>query len=273
MSLNLDGEMTNFKDFRTEVIKHGFSINNFYDVIFEISGGTALGKQLSQYRSVNLNDTTFLMRLYTDELSLPGLQMSTGEYRITNTPTLKYVYGSVFSEVQFSFIMDADAEIKSVFDLWTNWMYSYTLERESIGDTPFVSSRQDRFRTSYRDDYATDIMIIKYERAESSDKNKGRDPFTLGHIIPDISTPKQNSKFYKAIPTYAVKLFKAFPANISSVPLNSGTSELSKLSVGFEYETYSTTALTDGDVGAFFDSVNQGSSSSIDIASLFSGLV
>ena len=54
------------------------------------------------------------------------------------------------------------------------------------------------------------------------------------------------SKFYKAIPVYAVRLFNAFPSNVSSVALNTQTSEVNNLSVTFEYDTMTTTALNDG---------------------------
>ncbi len=263
MSINFEGEMSNYSDFRSQLKKTGFSINNFYDVHFNLNTTTKLRNQLSKYRGVNFSESDRLMRLYTDEASLPGIQMSTGEYRLTNTPTLKYAYGAVFSEAQFSFIMDADAQIKSIFDLWSNWMYSYTVERESIADTPFITTRQDKFRSAYRDDYTVDILIVKYERSESSDKNKGKESFPLARIIPDSPSPGEPSGFFKAIPTYAVKLFKAFPSNIASIPMNSGTSELSKMSVGFEYETFSTTAIVDGKVSSMFDSVNGGSGEGI----------
>lgn len=263
MRINYDVEMSNYSDFRSQLKKTGFSINNFYDVHFNLNTTGKLRNQLSKYRGVNFSESDRLMRLYTDEASLPGLQMSTGEYRVTNTPTLKYVYGAVFSEAQFSFIMDADAQIKSIFDLWSNWMYSYTVERESLADTPFITSRQDKFRAAYRDDYTVDILIIKYERSESSDTNKGSKPFSLARIIPDSPRPGDPSGFFKAVPVYAVKLFKAFPTNIASIPMNSGTSELSKMSVGFEYETFSTTSITDGQISSMFDSVNGGSGEGI----------
>ena len=270
MSIDFDLDMSNYRDFRSQLKTNGFSINNFYDIHFNLNSTGKLRDQLSKYRNINLSDTDKLMRLYTDEATLPGIQMSTGEYRVTNTPTLKYVYGSVFSEAQFSFIMDADAEIKSVFDLWTNWMYSYTVERESVANTPLVTSRQDKFRAAYRDDYTVDILIIKYERSGSSSKNTGKKPFPLARIIPDSIKPQQDSLFFKAVPTYAVKLFKAFPSNVASIALNSGTSELSKLSVGFEYESFSTTAIVDGGERNMFDSVNGGTGEGIfDFISLF----
>lgn len=272
----LETEMSNYAEFKSAVQKYGFSLNNFYDVQFEISAAVPLYNQLIANNLIDLRSNRNLMRLYTDEATLPGLQLSTSEYRVTNTPTLKYAYGAVFSEATFSFIMDADATIKSIFDVWTNWIYGYNLDMNS-GNTIAdllqfrdVSTR-NKFRTRYRDDYAIDITIIKYERAMSSDKNSAvreKPSFSLRQIIPD-ATSSEGSKFYKAIPIYAVKLFKAFPANISSIALNSGTSELSKLSVGFEYETYSTTALNAGRIDNMIDTVNGGEGDRLSFDDLF----
>lgn len=272
-------EMSNYAEFKSAVQKYGFSLNNFYDIKFEINEAVPLYNQLIANNLIDLKSNRNLMRLYTDEATLPGLQLSTSEYRVTNTPTLKYAYGAVFSEATFSFIMDADATIKSIFDVWTNWIYGYSLDMNSGNSIADILQLRDvstrnKFRTRYRDDYAIDITIIKYERAMSSDKNSNvreKPSFSLKDIIPDsISSVAQGSKFYKAIPVYAVKLFKAFPANISSIALNSGTSELSKLSVGFEYETYATTALNAGRATNWTDTVNDGTGDrALDIFNLF----
>lgn len=248
-------KMTNYKQFKNTVRRHGFSINNFYDVIFDINASSPLygaivsrfGTDFASSGDVAKN-TTQLMRLYTDECSIPGVQMSTGEYRVNNSPQLKYVYGSVFTEASFSFIMDADSIIKKVFDLWTSFMYGYAANRQEVANNPIPVSQ--RMRTRYRDDYAIDIIIIKYEKPPSSKKNHTKfTPIRKRDIIPDFPSNLTNtvddySGFGEAIPVYSNRMFKAFPSSISSVPLNSGASSLSKLSVTFEFESYTTSALT-----------------------------
>lgn len=250
---NREVAMTNFSEFKSAVQTHGFSLNNFYDVIFEINGNSGLYNTIvKQFDGVN---TTRLMRLYTDECMIPGIQMSTGEYRINNSPQLKYAYGSVFSESNFSFIMDANSNIKRVFDLWTVYMYGYAIDNTvSLDDLIRLIGNpnqkdQHRLRTRYRDDYAIDIIIIKYEKPPSSKKNfKTKIPFTKREIIPDypplIPGLEEYSRFYKAVPVHSTRMFRAFPVNIASVPLNSGASSLNKLSVTFEFESYTTSTLT-----------------------------
>ena len=261
--LSSEIDMTNFSEFKSAVQTYGFSLNNFYDVIFEINPASQLYRSIvSQFSGEfgqTVSNTTRLMRLYTDECTIPGVQMSTGEYRINNTPQLKYAYGAVFSESSFSFIMDANSTIKKVFDIWTAFIYGYPVNTnvdsssiQAFLNTP--NSRNHRLRTRYREDYAIDIIIVKYEKPPSSKKNfkggVGLKTFTKKEIIPDYPRPPsatdvdESSRFYKAVPVHATRMFKAFPANIASVPLNSGASALNKLSVTFEYETFTTSALT-----------------------------
>tara|TARA_Y100000389_G_C17465318_1_gene524954 strand:+ start:2143 stop:2961 length:819 start_codon:yes stop_codon:yes gene_type:complete len=253
-------EFNNYEEFKSSIRRFGFSLSNFYQVKFEIQTGSPLYRELVKTKDLGTSETINLMTLYADEATLPGLQISTGDYRITNTPSLKYAYGSVFSEASFSFIMDADSRIKGLFDIWTNWIYGYSSKRDEIFG-PLITTITPKMRTRYRDEYAIDIVIVKYERAVSSRSNIPGSldtPFSIDHIIPD-SKNKGPSKFYTPIPVYAVRLFKAFPGNIGSIALNSGTSELSKLSVSFEYETMTSSVLQDDKIGgSIIDPINGG---------------
>ena len=264
---DLEIQMSNLKEFRANIWKYGFSANNLYDVIIEIPTGGALYKEL-QSNNIAIPDG-FLknnLRLYTDEASMPGIQMSTGEYRVTNSPQLKYVYGSVFSELSLSFLMDAENIIKGLFDIWTNWMYGY-----SAGTSGW--SATNRFRANYRDDYAVDIIIVKYEKPIFSGKGasvfqkKRSSRATPKNIILPDSNDQSGTKFFQPIPVHATRLFNAFPANIASIPLAYGETSLNKFSVGFEYESYTTTAINDGKIRGVKDSVNGGFD--LDLASFF----
>ena len=267
---DLEIQMSNLKEFRANIWKYGFSANNLYDVIIEIPTGGALYKEL-QANNLAIPDG-FLknnLRLYCDEASMPGVQMSTGEYRVTNSPQLKYVYGTVFSELSLSFLMDAENIIKGIFDIWTNWMYGY-----SSGTSGW--SATNRFRANYRDDYAVDIIIVKYEKPVFG---KG-DTFFKGSrrmkreakntILPD-SKDTSRSKFFQPVPVHATRIFNAFPANIASIPLAYGETSLNKFSVGFEYESYTTTAINDGKIRGVKDSVNGGFD--LDLGDFFGDLV
>ena len=272
--------MSNYATFKEQFKKSGYSSNNFYDITIELDSNLNLIRQLSKDPQFGLRSTKQLLRLYCDEATMPGLTMSTGDYRITNTPNLKYAYGAVFSGLNVSFMLDADSQIKNMFDLWTNWIYGYATQRMSLLDLDLsdifeISHQQDNFRTAYRDDYTVDIMIVKYERSMNGSIN-GREPndkrtaYSFEHIIPD-SRDRKNTKFYKAIPVHATKIFNAFPSNISSVSLGREETSMSKLSVGFEYETFTTTTLNSLSVDNFRDPINGGTG--IDILDTLKGIL
>lgn len=250
-------ELTNFTTFISNVKKFGFSINNFYEVQFLFTMNPELSGVINSATGGGFNDEArTMMKLYTDECSIPGIQMATGEYRIGNTPTLKYVYGGVFSESNFSFIMDANSTIRKVFDIWTNYIYGYAVS-STPGFVGFNSNLNHRFRTRYRDDYIIDIVIIKYEHANLDIlRSKSTGAYPNNRIVPDVASSSP-SGFRYPVPVYSTRLINAFPVNIASVPLNANASSLNKLSVSFEYETITSNILTGtNSVTSVIDPVN-----------------
>jgi hypothetical protein len=244
----------NFATFKSFVQKYGISISNFYDVDFQLvnSGSKLLNNifSLGMTGNANVSSESFmqgLLRLYADECTIPGYSISTGDYRITNTPTMKYAYGIVNNEITFSFILDADSEIRRIFDAWGNYIYSSvsysgsTLSNSNIN----FNSKIDLGRTRYRDDYVCDIVVIKLERFRSSKKNTYSLPenqeelnakfYQNNQIIPDYKGTLPVG-FGKPRATYSVRLKNAFPTTISAIPLSSGSSQLIKVQVTFEYE-------------------------------------
>jgi len=270
--------MSNYSTFKEQFKKSGYSSSNFYDVTIELDSNPKLIQQLSKDPQFNLNSTKQLLKLYCDEATMPGLQISTGDYRITNTPNLKYAYGAVFSEMELSFMLDADSQIKNLFDLWTNSIYGYANQRLSLENLVGIGSPQQNFRSSYRDDYTVDIIIVKYEKSMNGTVN-GREPsdkrtaYSVRDIIPDIQNDNGNNrtKFYRSIPVHATKIFKAFPSNISSVSLSREETSMSKLGVSFEYETFTTTTLNSSSAVNFRDPINGGSG--LDIIDSLIGLL
>lgn len=270
--------MSNYSTFKEQFKKSGYSSSNFYDVTIELDSNPKLIQQLSRDPQFDLRSTKQLLKLYCDEATMPGLQMSTGDYRITNTPNLKYAYGAVFSGMELSFMMDADSQIKNLFDLWTNWIYGYATQRLSLENLFEIGSPQQNFRSAYRDDYTVDIIIVKYERSMNGTAN-GRSPtdkrtaYSLRDIIPDIQDKKSidSTKFYKAIPVHATKIFNAFPSNISSVPLSREETSISKLGVSFEYEIFTTTTLNSSSAANFRDPIDGGPG--LDIIEALAGLL
>jgi hypothetical protein len=269
MSDIINRDINNFQQFRSHVAKHGFSLTNFYDVQFLIgnSGSSFLTSVFTRNYSNNLNspyNLSNLLRLYADECTIPGYSISTGDFRITNSPNMKYAYGVVNNEITMSFISDADSEIRQIFDSWGNYIYSGVSSNTVTRRGPNINAINDLGRTRYKDDYTMDIVVIKLERFSSSKQNSRRDlsdpnkprafkQVPISSIFPRTDLSKFDiveSGFGEAIQKYSVRLKNAFPTTISAIPLSSGSSQLVKIQVTFEYDMAVPASQTGGSVKA-----------------------
>ena len=241
--------LSNFNEFKSNFTAHGFSLANLYDVKIDLPASSKLSDTLrGTFRladgSSGMDSALDLMKLYTTECTMPGVNMSTSEYRITNTPQLKYAYGAVFSEFSLTFILDSTSLIRKVFDVWTDMIYPYSRHTRT----------NNVLRTRYKDDYVSDITVYKYERANSSLANLRKlenNPKASRMLEKDIIPGKVGGTtgFFKSLPVHAIKMINAFPSTISSTQLSNESSSMTQLTVGFEYESIvpSSTARDDTD--------------------------
>lgn len=234
--------LTNYNEFKAHVSKFGYSMANLYDIQFDIYQSSLLYKELAtdfdlatDEGSATLSDIQQLMRLYTTECTMPGVTMSDSEYRITNTPQLKYAYGAVFNEFSVTFLMDANSNIRKLFDKWTNIIYPYS---------SFRGSQDGVLRTRYKDEYISDITVVKYERATSSQRNRSVANNLPGRrIIPDGESD-ETTGFKDNVAVHAVRMKNAFPKSIDSMALSSDAGQMTQFSVSFEYESLQTSTPT-----------------------------
>lgn len=269
MNSLINRDINNFEQFRSHVVKYGFSLTNFYDVQFLLgnAGSSFLRSVFTRSYSTNSNapsSLTNLLRLYADECTIPGYAISTGDFRITNSPNMKYAYGVVNNEITMSFISDADSEIRQVFDSWGNYIYGGVSSNTVTRRGPNINAINDLGRTRYKDDYTIDIVVVKLERFSSSQANSKKSLADPNKPIPFKQVPNTRlfpgtdlskvdiveSGFGEAIQKYSVRLKNAFPTTISSIPLNSGSSQLVKIQVTFEYDMAVPASQTGGSVEA-----------------------
>ena len=234
--------LSNYNEFKSNISKFGYSMANLYDIQFDVYQSSALYTELASdfdlatdEGSATLGDITQLMRLYTTECTMPGVTMSDSEYRITNTPQLKYAYGAVFNEFSVTFLMDANSNIRKLFDKWTNVIYPYSA---------FQGAGDGVLRTRYKDEYIADITVVKYERATSSVRNRNFSNNLPGRrIIPNGDT-NETTGFKDNVAVHAVRMKNAFPKSIDSMSLSSDAGQMTQFSVSFEYESLQTSTPT-----------------------------
>lgn len=192
-------------EFSEFVKNYGVSLNNTFVVFYE-GISSELETQLKNRLDIPdlktvLNHLTFMV----ENVELPPVNLATGEYRYGNSPQFKYPYAQIYNPITISYILDSTFVQREFFDVWVDYIYNLS-NRDNSGTT---------LRVPYKDDYTMQLTIAKYDRC--SRKNRG--------IIDD--SPKFN---------YSVQMVNAYPVSVSAIPLSNAASDLTRVSVTYEYD-------------------------------------
>ena len=155
-----------------------------------------------------------LVEIFCEEAQLPNSNTATGTQTglITGLGSVDYPHTRVFTEFSLTFMLDANLNILKSLN---NWYYDIIGGSENnttdIGSNPLASNRVMRVR--YRDTYVGDIHISKTEAGKESATE--RKPIT-----------------------YVME--KAWPYQIDAIPLQFGSSQITKVTAQFKYERHYT---------------------------------
>lgn len=213
--------------FNTFLKTYGVSSSNIFDVKIDISDKTELYKSLQSlgtFQHKNFNPLQWIS-FFTDEVSLPGEQISTASYRFNSSPTYKYATDTVYPEVTITLLLDSFMDQKKVFDKWVDF-----IKPISSG-----TSNSKLLRQRYKDDYVCDIRVVKYERYIYGNFDAGIFAPTK---IPYMKNSNGSNRAYAPLPVYrySTVLKNAFPTTVSSIQLSSGSMQLNRVSVTFNYD-------------------------------------
>jgi hypothetical protein len=220
------GRIGNFVNY---ILGNGLSYNNEYT--FWFSDGDSGSKELytklqDTYKgairsnqtksgelitgSDSIDDAGIKMQVLCEEISLPGVSSATGQGRgIYQGVDFKYAHTKIYNDLSMSFICDTDYTPLRFFEYWFHYVYE---GHNNGNDNSYSYDRVYTTRPYY--DYCLDLTIIKNE-----DKNGPTD-----------------SKYTKKSAEYALK--NCFPTSISSIPLNTGASQVVRFTVNLTYERW-----------------------------------
>lgn len=158
-----------------------------------------------------------------DEVTLPGVQASVGQMPglYQGSPVIQYPTGKIYTDMQLSFLCDADmAPLKFLQD-WFNFIFvsgnATSGDVKVIGDTdtsPNFDAGIQTNRMKYPNEYQGNIEITKTERTKDTDGGAGSIKYNL---------------------------IKAWPYAIDAIPLSYGSSQLVKVTANFYYRFYTVT--------------------------------
>jgi len=141
---------------------------------------------------------------FCDEAQLPNVNTATGSQNglYTGLGNIDYPHTKVFTELQLGFTLDANLTLLKFLNSWYGYIF------------PNVGTTDDRVtRVRFRDQYAGTIKIIKAE------------------IGPDSPTQRQPI-------TYVLE--QAYPYAIDAVPLQFGSTQITKVTAQFKYQRHYT---------------------------------
>ena len=147
-----------------------------------------------------------------DEAQLPNVNTATGTQNgvLTGIGSVDYPHTKIFTEIQLSFMLDANLSLLKFFNEWYSRIFKD--DGASIHGSEQTLSPQNRAtRLAYRTTYARTIKITKTE--PGPDDAAQRKPITY-------------------------VLENAWPYSIDAVPLQFGASQITRLTVNFKYERH-----------------------------------
>ena len=161
------------------------------------------------------NGDTMNLQLLCNEIQLPGVTYSAFDVKSVHKGiTQKMATAKVYNELDVSFFMDGTSLPLRFFRAWQD----FTSNGVSGNPEFFYDDQQYKraFASNYYEDYACDMFIHKLEKFDS---NQG-EPIKDG----EYKNP------------WNVRLVKAYPYTVASIPYSAGPAQLVKVTVGFYYE-------------------------------------
>ena len=196
----------------------GISASNLYHFSFQ---PTAKLKKFfddnvfDEFLKLTDNGDGLNLQLLCNEIQLPGVTYSAFDVKSVHKGiTQKMATAKVYNELDVSFFMDGTSLPLRFFRAWQDFTSN------GVGGNPefFYDDQQYKraFASNYYEDYACDMFIHKLEKFDS---NQG-EPIKDG----EYKNP------------WNVRLVKAYPYTVASIPYSAGPAQLVKVTVGFYYE-------------------------------------
>ena len=218
-------------EFTSDVLKRsgGISASNLYS--FSIASPTNQdGYNLNKHFARNLDVSTGLekdklvnrqLNMLCNEIQIPGVTMSAADYKMGKKGIIqKLASAKVYNELDVSFYCDADSLPFKFFRCWQDYIIApieAPAEFYSAKHTMYDGYHHEVYAQRYYDQYTCDIIINKLEK----------------YGVPEV--PKGKEKIDHNL-GFRVKLAKAYPYTVSSIPYSAGPANLVKVTVGFYYE-------------------------------------
>ena len=184
------------------------SINSFLSTISKQGGMSYANNFVVNILDApaSLENKEQMLEFFCDEAQLPNINTAEGSMNglYLGSGQLKYPTTRVFTDFQLGFALDANLQILKFLNEWHDFIFGEPEGREGEFNRP--QNRTNRL--SYMDEYVSNILI---QKTESGPK----------------STTERNPVTYV--------LERAYPYAIDAVPLQFGSTQITKVTAQFSY--------------------------------------
>ena len=217
-------------EFTSEVLKQsgGISASNLYSLQItspDKQEGYSIDKHFARNLKVSTgidknNLVNYQLNMLCNEIQVPGVTMSAADYKMGKKGIIqKMASAKVYNELDVSFYCDADSLPFKFFRCWQDYIIAPIEAPRELYSAEHTMSNlvHQHYAQRYYDQYTCDIIIVKLEK----------------YGVPDV--PKGEKEIDHNV-GFMVKLVKAYPYTVSSIPYSAGPANLVKVTVGFYYE-------------------------------------
>ena len=195
----------------------GISASNLYQFSFQPTAKLRKffdDNVFEEFLKLTDNGDTMNLQLLCNEIQMPGVTYSAFDVKSVHKGiTQKMATAKVYNELDVSFFMDGTSLPLRFFRAWQDFTQNGVAANPEgfYDDQPYKRA----FASNYYEDYACDMFISKLEKYDSNQGEK---------MDGDYKNP------------WNVRLVKAYPYTVASIPYSAGPAQLVKATVGFYYE-------------------------------------
>jgi hypothetical protein len=200
MAFNIDRFKENLNSF-------GYIKNNSFEVFVHIPKFLQNKSMRINGRETNVNNIGSALKYRVNRVTTPGVSLNTTDiFRYGIGTTQKMPYGSQFSDVSLSMMLDRNTDFWDFWYNWTNGIYNFN-GQEPNGNNIFAGGRIPNLTVEYKDEYSSTMTIIIYD--------------AIGRAVKKIH------------------LYEAYPSSLREMDMAWSQSNLMALSLTITYTSYS----------------------------------
>jgi hypothetical protein len=219
------------RQFADALKSSGFAYSHLFSLIFS-----------KKPDSVNAK----LLELYATDVSIPGMNVSTKNYRLGNR-NIEMPYDFNYDNtIQVTFMADADQTLYLFFYKWMNTIVDHSSEKAGYQFQYINSNETNVLGTGYASKISIGLVANKLENLDSLVKNnkfsildKLKSPSieNAGALAKNLLRDNQGAIFSESNVTL-FEIYNAYPKTISHMNLNNTSAGIQKFTITFAFDRY-----------------------------------